>query len=154
MIRFYAHHLGDYMRRWILVHPWGTVRLHHILRSDADREPHDHPFSFVSIILWGPAYMEEVYLAAKSGVMRGAPILVRVRRPLRWLPRFVRASTLHRLVLLQPCWTLVFTGRRVREWGFQTKRGWVAWREFTTAKPGFDTAAYQRVLDDAYGRKS
>jgi hypothetical protein len=50
---FFASHIGDYMHRWIFKHPWGTVRLHHILRSDDDRHLHDHPFNFVSLLLTG-----------------------------------------------------------------------------------------------------
>lgn len=53
----YAHHLGDYMHRWILRTPWGTLRLHHILRSDDDRHLHDHPFDFTSFLLTG-GYLE------------------------------------------------------------------------------------------------
>lgn len=43
-----------YMKRWRLIHrKWFGVRIHHIVRSDGDRELHDHPFSFVSFILKG-----------------------------------------------------------------------------------------------------
>lgn len=49
-------HINDnvYMRRWRFLRRknWG-VRVHHILRPDADRELHDHPFDFTSIILSG-----------------------------------------------------------------------------------------------------
>jgi hypothetical protein len=51
--RLYKHHLGDYMRRWIFQTPWGTIHLHHILRSDGDRAFHDHPWNFTSILLSG-----------------------------------------------------------------------------------------------------
>lgn len=43
-----------YMRRWRFIStPWFGVRLHHIVRSDNDRELHDHPFTFLSFILAG-----------------------------------------------------------------------------------------------------
>ncbi len=146
-VRLYRHDLGGYMKRLILVHPLGSVRLHHILQGDADDSPHDHPFNLVSIILAG-RYTEEVWRAAPAPVGR---VLVRVHRPRRWVPRLIRATTLHRLALAAPVWTLCFTGRRVREWGMQTPHGWVGWREYTSSKPGFDAAAYQRVLNENYG---
>lgn len=146
-MKLYRQDLGDYMRRWILVHPFGTVRLHHILRGDADPDPHDHPWSFVSIILRG-SYTEELWMP--DGDDRG---VVRERTPRRWWPRFVRAEQLHRLRLTAPVWTLVFSGRRVRSWGFATPDGWVGWREYTSRKPGLDLAEYQRKIESVYGGK-
>jgi hypothetical protein len=51
---------------------------------------------------------------------------------------FRRAEHAHRVVLDKdiygksiPCWTLVITGRVVRDWGFHCPQGWRHWREFT-----------------------
>src|SRR5207249_3630974 len=41
------------MRRWTLRTPIGMLRVHHILRSDSDRDYHDHPMDFVSLIFGG-----------------------------------------------------------------------------------------------------
>lgn len=160
MIRFYRQDLGDYMERWILVHPWGTVRLHHILRGDADPDPHDHPWSFVSIILAG-SYLEEVWTEVPPTGSGRWPAyandgrwLSHWVRPLRFWPRYVPAARLHRLRLDAPVWTLVFTGNRVRRWGFATKGGWVPWKEYTSQKEGFDQAAYEAQLRAVYGRRS
>lgn len=136
MIRFVRFDIGTYMERWLLVHPWGTVRLHHIMRSDADPHPHDHPWDFWSIILWG-SYEEELWVS--DGEDRGVWM---TWTPPRWWPRFVRAEQLHRLELKAPVWTLVFSGPARREWGFQTEDGWVHWRSFISQKDGLDPAAY------------
>jgi hypothetical protein len=42
-----------YLIRWAINTPFGGVKLHHILRSDEDRDCHDHPWSFLSIVLRG-----------------------------------------------------------------------------------------------------
>lgn len=52
-----TYHLGDYMGRWLFETPWGSLRLHHILRSDKGRDMHDHPMDFTTFILWG-SYIE------------------------------------------------------------------------------------------------
>jgi hypothetical protein len=121
-----------YLRRWRLIEtPWFSVKLHHILRPDADRALHDHPWSFVSVILRG-GYTEQVPLwggslaAARSGMTRMAR---------RWPGKAhrVRAEGLHRIAQLHgDCWTLVFCGPRRREWGFvPTATGeWVDWRTY------------------------
>lgn len=116
-----------YMRRWRCVNAprwlggWG-VRLHHIVRGDADRELHDHPFTFLSVVLWGG------YLEYRE---RGPARLYRAGSVL-WR----RAEALHRLELPGgSTWTLVFRGPVRRAWGFQTARGWVGWRDFVDARP-------------------
>ena len=53
--------IGDppFLWRWNLMYRKGfTVKLHRFLRSDPARDLHDHPWDFVSIILWGGYYEE------------------------------------------------------------------------------------------------
>lgn len=103
----------DYMRRWSLKTPWGTLRLHHILRSDNDREFHDHPMDFTSLILVG-GYVEHRPGGESRLFMPGAV----VRR---------RAEDLHRLELVgESAWTVLATSPYRRAWGFATEDGWVA----------------------------
>lgn len=99
-----------------------NVYLHKFLRDDEDRALHDHPWWFISIILWG-GYWE----VTPDGIRRR-----------RWLSvAFRRADHQHRVVLhpgmerLKPCWTLVITGPRTREWGFWCPQGFVHWTVFT-----------------------
>ncbi len=139
----YAHHLGAYMRRWILRTPWGTLRLHRILRSDDDRHLHDHPFDFTSFLLTG-GYIEEtlgeepgeVHLSNFSEPLRDEIAAERLkrRRTLKAWPMFSivrkRAEDSHRLILERPIWTFVISGPKRRSWGFITEKGWIHHGEY------------------------
>ncbi len=138
--KLYRHDLGDYMRRWVLLHPLGTVRIHHIFRGDADLDPHDHPWSFVSIILAG-SYVEELWT--------DEPAKQSERTPRRWWPRFIKSTQLHRLRLERPVWTLVITGRKLRSWGFQTVKGWIPWKTYNSKK--VNMVAYEEKIKEVYG---
>lgn len=135
---------SPYMRRWVLEARWFTVRLHHILREDYDQATfHDHPWSFVSVLLWG-GYAEQ---------QPGGPELLRAAigrfldSQVRWghrLVAFRSAETLHRITWVPEggAWTLVFTGPKRRVWGFVDERAWVDWRTWVKAKHGSVKAAY------------
>lgn len=131
-MRAYKSHLGDYMRRWIFECWLGTVRLHHILRSDNDRYLHDHPWDFTSIILRG-WYLEVTGVEAGTEDTRAFSGLLEPKEtdasghPVRSINR-KKAEDAHRLILVPgtSVWTLVFTGPRRRRWGFYTRdQGWV-----------------------------
>lgn len=105
---------GDpYMLRWYVFPkvPWFRVYVHKFLRSDEDRALHDHPWAFVSLILRG-RYVEHT----ADGATLRLPFTVAYRA----------ARTRHRVQLYRnevtgredPCWTLIVTGPKVREWGF------------------------------------
>ena len=115
------------MHRWIFLTPWGTLRLHHILRSDEDRHLHDHPFDFTSFLLTG-SYME---------VQPDQEDPQRHRAVVR--PRFSivrkKAENLHKLILDKPVWTFVIGRPKRREWGFQTERGWIHHRQYVHEFP-------------------
>lgn len=121
---------SPYMRRWRIGWKWSPgIRLHHILRSDADRELHDHPFWFVSFILLG-GYYEHREDGSRKWYGPGSVV-------------FRTARTLHRLELMPdergvecPAWTFVIRGRYAREWGFQTDDGWIPWWLFAERRGG------------------
>jgi hypothetical protein len=111
----------------------GGIFLHVIHRQDDDRDPHDHPWSFTSLILKG-GYWDEQWLWVDDD--RSWPDY-RVHTGNEWVGRgrIVKRSAehLHRVQGItpgRPAWTLVFTGPRRREWGFTTEHGWVHWREY------------------------
>lgn len=125
------------MLRWYIVprNRWLNVYLHKFCRDDDDRALHDHPWWFLSLMIRG-MYTEIIAQDwernSGRGFVRSAPSLA-IRR----------AEHRHRVVLerdgtgnIVPCWTLVITGPRVREWGFWCPRGFVPWREFTSGKHG------------------
>ncbi len=117
---------GDdaYMLRWFLIprNPWFNVYLHKFLRDDDDRALHDHPWWFISWMLKG-GYFE----TGEDGITRT-----------RFSPSvaFRKATHRHRVTLFRlngkavPCWTLVITGRKAREWGFWCPKGFVHWKKF------------------------
>lgn len=116
----YASHIHSYMHRWILRTPWGTLRVHHILRADADPDPHDHPFDFTSLILLG-GYVEAFRDAGRDVIsyFRAGAVIRR------------KAFDAHRLVHVLPdTWTLVITGPKCKPWGYHTSKGWVPWRRY------------------------
>lgn len=119
-----------YMVRYTLVGtPWGDIKVHHILRPDIARDPHDHPWPFVAVILRG-GYTEEVpYPSWRPGwpLMR---LKGRRRRP----GHIYRAAAtyVHRLDEVHgDCWSLVVSGRRVHTWGFHASDGtWTRWDRY------------------------
>lgn len=111
----------------LITTPWFSIKLHRIYRPDEQRELHDHPWTFLSIVLWG-SYVEDVPC---RGCDRHYDDGHNAKRKIRWW-NWKRAEDSHsiRKVSRSPVWTLVFTGRRRRIWGFYTRDGWVAWNEY------------------------
>lgn len=124
-----------YLLRWYVIprNPWLNVYLHKFLHDDEDRALHDHPWWFVSVMLWG-SYNEYV-----QGGIDEHPLIARTSPSVAFRP----ATHAHRVVLLRdvkqnpiPCWTLVVTGRVVRDWGFLCPQGWRHWKVFTAYNDG------------------
>ncbi len=107
-----ATKLGDkacpYLRRWaIAIDRFASIRLHHWHSGDDPRNFHDHPWDFVTIVLWG-AYTD----VTESGEERMTPGTIRYRPALhRHTVRVDKGG----------CWTLLLTGKVVRKWGFWVK---------------------------------
>lgn len=107
-----------YMIRYKLFQTkWARLFLHNFYTSDGDRDFHDHPFHFASVILW-PGYKEHT----DKGVSRKFPGMLLLRK----------AAHRHAVELFKrhdgteyKTWTLVFLTGKVREWGFHTKDGFV-----------------------------
>jgi hypothetical protein len=124
---------GDlYLRRWRIVQtPWFSIYLHKIASPDKDRDLHDHPWPFASLVLRG-GYDERIGVdTADAAIAQRPPHTQTVRRG--WLSlAFRRATDAHRIVRLHrtPTWTLVLTGPRRRSWGFYTDRGYVPWTTY------------------------
>lgn len=101
----------------IAVTPWFQVMLHRIYRPDRQRDLHDHPWSFFSVVLWG-SYIENTPTGLKK---------------CRWW-NWKRTTDRHsiRECSRRPVWTLVFTGPKRRTWGFWVDEGtrFVPWREY------------------------
>ncbi len=126
-----------YLERFILER--GTTYLHVIYGSDGDRDPHCHPFDFVSTIIHG-SYVETAYVRFCESCDRrdGRDLLfcTTCAKPLSCVESGVKAyypgsknkkaaHELHRLTVQDgPVVTLVERGPKIREWGFMTPTGW------------------------------
>lgn len=106
-----------------------SIYLHRFWASDPDTV-HDHPWSSLSWIIKGgyrEHFADGTYIDRKTG-----------EKTLR------DATTFHRVDLNKACpgsvWTLFFTWKRKRDWGFLTKNGWVAAKD------------YEEQPVDVYGR--
>ncbi len=146
------------LERWrLLSTPWGGVYVHFIYREDLDRDPHDHPWTFWSMVLRG-GYTEEVYTRpgevgkreayqVTSTASAGAPdpaLSVGSRMTIRIRPSSIKIKEqrrfrlhrfplhhAHRITHTEPMTTtLVLVGPKVREWGFYVGAEWVRWQDY------------------------
>jgi hypothetical protein len=108
-----------HFRRWGITTPLFGVYVHNITQSDKDRDPHDHPWWFMSLILAG-GYVER-RVSFKDRRKQGQ---MRVRRPGHFFS--CKTTEFHKITLLKPTWTFVITGPRTHDvWGYLTSNGWV-----------------------------
>ena len=110
-----------YLTRWRLLEtPLFGILLHRISAPDHDQELHDHPWSFLSLVLHGH-YWEQSNLWLGERLVR--------------LWNFRSAEHAHRIsgISHRAVWTLVFRGPRRRTWGFYTADGWIPWHVFLNA---------------------
>jgi hypothetical protein len=114
---------SEYITRLHLVKtPWFAVCLHWINKPDPEPFLHDHPVSFLSIILRG-AYTERRWRLLGPGEQRLTHC---------WF-NYVRASSFdrHSIVDVIPgTLTLALMGPKTREWGFHTPAGWTYWKDY------------------------
>lgn len=118
---------GPYMVRYKIFRcRWFKIFLHHILRSDEDPELHDHPWDFISLILWEGYH--EVLQGRTGATIRRVRCGAVVRH---------RAADAHRLILDRPAWTLVGVTGKKRTWGFYDfDDRWMSYRDFFDRKYG------------------
>lgn len=109
--RLFEHHRADHfkcndLRRWKL--SAGTlfsVRLHHWVAGDPEDYQHAHPWNFLTLVLRGG--YDDVGEGRPTDHVRAPSIRY---RPLTWR---------HSVINVVPgTWTIVLTGRIVREWRF------------------------------------
>lgn len=119
---------GLHFRRWrILETRWFNIYLHHIAKSDADKDPHSHPWSFLTLILCG-GYVQ--FIRGSFGINYYIPCRPGTLHDLKM-------DEYHKIRLVKPTWTLVFTGQRHNEdWGYWTKSGFVQHEQYRKEKNG------------------
>lgn len=108
----------------ILQTPYFCLYLHHIHRADTERDPHDHPWSFASLVLAG-GYEEDVWPRKEDSASWAAR-----SRP-RWSLRTIRQHQAHAITSVTgPLWTLVLTGPRRADWGFWRDGTFTHWKDY------------------------
>lgn len=98
-----------------------SVKIHKALISDP-AIPHDHPWNYLSIILWG-GYYEETIL--ESGAWKQ-----KWYKPGSMLYR--KGNKFHKLILPEGKYSvsLIFVGKKWREWGFwDFYEGWISHKQ-------------------------
>lgn len=93
-----------YAYRWVINLGLFSIRLHKWIASDDRRAMHCHPYSFVTLVLWGGYYDHNEAGIDKLGVgsLRFRPATYK---------HFVEPWA-------RPTWTLLLTGPFYRQWGF------------------------------------
>lgn len=136
------------LRLHVLKTPWFAVCLHWINGPDPEPYLHDHPVSFLSLILRG-WYGERRYYGKHD--LYSAHVHA-------WY-NYIRASKddAHSIVAVSPggALTLCFMGPKTREWGFHTKLGWEHWKSYNDRvyKP-LTKEALDRIMRDVFGPAS
>lgn len=111
-----------------------NIYLHKFVRSDYDEALHDHPWWFISLILKGAytEYTPEGRERRKAGSIAYRPATHMHRVQLDSHPVIATERTRVRPTRQEiPTWTLIVTGKKVREWGFACPKAWVPWEKFT-----------------------
>lgn len=131
----------------IIQTPLFGIYLHKIMEDDGNRDLHDHPYPFASLILKG-GYSEQFVRLERSVRDRGLPGIASSRMTPKGLwgrkkvihrthkrggLNVIRTDSAHRIYEMldgNPIWTLMFVGPRIRKWGFWTPEGFVPWDEY------------------------
>jgi hypothetical protein len=113
---------GYITRLHVVKTPWFALCVHWLNHPDPEPWQHDHPVTFLSVILRG-GYIE----ARKDQARRH-----------RWF-NFIRASKddPHTIAYVEPgTVTLCFMGPKTREWGYHTPFGWMHWKLYNEVYHG------------------
>lgn len=94
-----------YLTRWVLDFKLFSIRLHHWHFGDDPRSFHDHPWHFFGIVLIGSYF--DLTVSGRENMPTGKV--------------FFRNAHHKHTVETKGCWTLIFTGPEIREWGFWIK---------------------------------
>lgn len=128
-----------YLLRWHIIprNEKANVYMHLMLKGDAGREFHDHPWDSLSVVVSG-GYTETMSDYEYDSKLGYVDILTSKQRE-SGNTHFRRADESHRLDMTKDhkyALTMFSTGPKVRDWGFSTDEGWVHWEEYVSNKEG------------------
>lgn len=147
-------HIDGYMKRYwlfnayvkdatgVMYKPWPwlpSVRVHHILRADFDRVPHDHPWDARTIILHGYYIESRRELASekeKPGFLAAAPWVNKRYYRFKGDTATLKFEEYHTVTEVSEggVWTLFFTWKYRGGWGFWVDGKKVPYREYLEKK--------------------
>ncbi len=134
---------NEFIRRLhVIKTPWFAICLHWILKPDPEPWLHDHPVSFLSIVLKG-WYKEKRKVYVRDFTLGFVGDEDRSGKRKWW--NFIRASIYDRHTITEcdpGTVTLCFMGPKVREWGYHLKEddsvgegaSWVYWKDYAHGK--------------------
>jgi hypothetical protein len=100
---------------------FGSLRLHLFMPNADDRDVHDHPWPFLTLVVSG--WYDDMKNDGEGIVLR--------ERMSRGKVRYRSATHQHRTrVGPDGCLTVVVTGPVVRGWGFLRDGRWIPWRRY------------------------
>lgn len=110
-----------YLIRWKILGQ--HIKVHKFLRSDTDCM-HDHPWAFLSILIKGSYY-------EKTPMSPGSPWF-KVKKYSSPCILYRPAKYIHNLSIdeTKTVISIVINFKKVRSWGFWTKKGWIGWRTY------------------------
>lgn len=131
-----------YLKRLRVIQtPWMSLYVHWIYRPDMDRFGHDHPWTFRSFVLRG-WYDEIVYEKNDGQRTSGGPWKIQHWKRFSW--HRMGLDQAHKITAIPQDWgrcpliTLVFVGKRRRNWGFWGPSSFIPWQEYDEAGLGPD----------------
>ena len=113
----WTHTPSGYITRLHLIKtPLFAICLHWIHDPDPEPDQHDHPVSFLSIVIRG-GYTEQ------------RDNWLYYRNWFNWIPATYTVT--HKIVTVEPnTLTLCFMGPKTREWGYHTPLGWTWYKHY------------------------
>lgn len=139
-----------HFRRWrIISTPWFSVYIHGIYMPDEDAHLHDHPWNYASLVLKGSFteqtlkynYIESTEIDQTKEdkikikrVWKNAETAEKVVSIFDFITR--NAKHFHKIKVLhsKSVYTLFFTGRRLRDWGYDVDGTWVSHQDYRLKK--------------------
>jgi len=120
-----------YLHRLRIVQtPFFAIYLHDINLPDSDRDPHDHPWTFWSIVLRG-GYTERVWRVTPGQRRMIDPVKHQTWR--RFSAHKMGFNQAHMIDTIEPgTKTLIITGPRRKSWGFYPDAGvrYLDWKDY------------------------